>query len=184
MKRYFLLALCLGLGLVSCRAKMPTVSPSAPPATLQLTSPAFAEGANIPAAYTCDGKNISPPLAWSGVPQGARALALIVEDPDAPLGTYTHWVCYDLPPSLTALPEGVPLEERPAVGGAQGKNDARQLGYTGPCPPSGSHRYLFILYALDRPTGLAPGATKKELLQALEGHILAQGQLMGRYQRR
>lgn len=184
MKRRFLLALCILLGLVSCQAQTPSVASPAPPATLKLTSPAFDQGATIPAVYTCDGQNISPPLAWDGVPQGTRALALIVEDPDAPVGTYTHWVLYDLPPTLTALPEGVPLGERPPVGGAQGKNDARQLGYFGPCPPSGSHRYIFTLYALNASTNLAPGASKRELLQAMQGHILAQGELMGRYQRR
>ena len=151
---------------------------------IKLVSSAFQEGGMIPADYTCDGKDISPPLSWSGVPEQAVTLALICDDPDAPLGTWVHWVLYNLPASVRELPAGVPPDERLANGALQGRNDFRRLGYGGPCPPGGTHRYYFKLYALDKALDLKPGATKKELLKAMEGHVLAEGQLMGRYKRR
>ena len=151
---------------------------------IKVVSLAFQEGAMIPADYTCDGKNISPPLSWSGIPEKAVTLALICDDPDAPVGTWVHWVLYNLPASAKELPAGVPPEEKLASGAVQGKNDFRKVGYGGPCPPGGTHRYYFKLYALDKALELKPGATKKELLKAMEGHILAEGQLMGRYKRR
>jgi Raf kinase inhibitor-like YbhB/YbcL family protein len=151
---------------------------------IKVVSSAFQEGGMIPADYTCDGKDISPPLSWSGVPEQAVTLALICDDPDAPLGTWVHWVLYNLPASVRELPAGVPPDERLANGAVQGRNDFRRLGYGGPCPPGGTHRYYFKLYALDKALDLKPGATKKELLKAMEGHILAEGQLMGRYKRR
>jgi Raf kinase inhibitor-like YbhB/YbcL family protein len=127
-------------------------------------------------------------LAWSGIPEGARSLALIVEDPDAPGGTFTHWVLYELAPSLTGLAEGLPPTERVRVGpgeqeARQGRNDFGKLGYGGPCPPVGTHRYIFRLYALDTTVGLEPGATREQVLQAIKGHVLAEGLLMGRYRR-
>jgi Raf kinase inhibitor-like YbhB/YbcL family protein len=152
-------------------------------ATIQLTSPAFAEGAAIPDQYTCDGPNISPPLKWSSVPQGTKSIALIVEDPDAPLGTFTHWVIFSISPSVTELPERVPTMDVLPDGVRQGINDMRRTGYGGPCPPTGSHRYFFKLYALDIELSLKPGATKKDLVSAMEGHVLALGQLMGTYKR-
>jgi len=151
---------------------------------IKVVSLAFQEGAMIPADYTCDGKNVSPPLSWSGIPEKAVTLALICDDPDAPVGTWVHWVLYNLPASAKELPAGVPPEEKLASGAVQGKNDFRKLGYGGPCPPGGTHRYYFKLYALDKALDLKPGATKKELLKAMEGHTLAEGQLMGRYKRR
>jgi Raf kinase inhibitor-like YbhB/YbcL family protein len=158
--------------------------------TIQLESPAFEEGGTIPRKYTCDGEDISPPLAWSAVPEAARSLVLICDDPDAPMGTWTHWVVFDLPAEATGLPEGVAPDEtiRVASGGAghvarQGRNDFRKTGYGGPCPPSGTHRYFFRLYALDNTLGLEPGASRKQVLRAMDGHVLAQGQLMGRYAR-
>jgi len=151
---------------------------------IKVVSSAFQEGGMIPADYTCDGKDISPPLSWSGVPEQAVTLALICDDPDAPLGTWVHWVLYNLPASVRELPAGVPPDERLANGALQGRNDFRRLGYGGPCPPGGTHRYYFKLCALDKALDLKPGATKKELLKAMEGHILAEGQLMGRYKRR
>jgi Raf kinase inhibitor-like YbhB/YbcL family protein len=160
------------------------------PMTIQLTSPAFEEGADIPRNYTCDGEDISPPLSWSGVPDQARSLVLICDDPDAPRGTWTHWVLYDLPPGATGLPEGLPTDQTIRVGSGggehearQGKNDFRKPGYGGPCPPSGTHRYFFRLFALDSTTGLEPGAIRQQVERAMEGHALAQGQLMGRYAR-
>jgi Raf kinase inhibitor-like YbhB/YbcL family protein len=151
-----------------------------------LTSNAFAEGEAIPAKYTCDGENISPALSWSKVPEGAKELALICDDPDAPRGTFTHWLIYGMSPELPSLPEAMPpLENPPAVGGSrQGTNDTGKIGYFGPCPPKGkSHHYHFRLYALDAATDLKPGAKKDELLHAMEGHILAKTELVGLYRR-
>ena len=152
---------------------------------MQLTSTAFAEGAPIPAKYTCDEKNLSPPLKWSGVPETAKSLALLADDPDAPVGTWTHWVVYDLPPKTSELPEDVTKGQNVSGGGHQGLNDFKHLGYGGPCPPPGKpHRYFFKLYALDAMLELKPGATKKEVERAIEKHVIAQGQLMGTYKRK
>lgn len=150
---------------------------------ITITSPAFREGENIPSVHTCDGGNVSPPLAWTGVPKDAKSLALIADDPDAPMGDWVHWVLYDLSPDTAGLPQGVPRGEKVPSGGTQGKTDFRTLGYGGPCPPRGTHRYFFKIYALDSSLQLKPGATKKELLQAMQGHVLAEGQLMGKYAR-
>ena len=152
---------------------------------MQLTSTAFTEGAAIPAKHTCDAKNVSPPLKWSGVPAGTRSLALIVDDPDAPGGTWVHWVLYDLPATASELAEDAPKSQYVAGGAKQGLNDFRHLGYGGPCPPPGkAHRYFFKLYALDTVLELKPGLTKKDLGGAMEKHILAQAQLIGTYQRK
>ena len=152
---------------------------------MQLSSTAFTEGAAIPAQHTCDAKNVSPPLKWSGVPAGTKSLALIVDDPDAPGGTWVHWVLYDLPAAATELAEDVPKSQYVAGGAKQGLNDFRHLGYGGPCPPHGKpHRYFFKLYALDAVLDLKPGLTKKDLESAMGKHILAQAQLMGTYQRK
>lgn len=152
-------------------------------ATINITSPAFREGQMIPQQYACDGDNISPPLSWDGIPDGTQSLVLIMDDPDAPRGTFIHWVLYDLPPDLDGLPENLPKDKTLAVGGEEGINSTDQLGYMGPCPPSGTHRYFFKLYALDDKLNLPAGETKDRLLNAMVGHILGQGQLMGRYQR-
>lgn len=160
--------------------------------SIRLESPAFPEGGTIPRKYTCDGEDISPPLSWSSVPEGARSFVLIADDPDAPRGTWTHWVLHDLPGGVRGLPEGVP--PKPTVTFAfafdgteytakQGRNDFKKPGYGGPCPPSGAHRYFFRLYALDTVPALEPEATRQEVLRAIEGHILAEGRLMGRYSR-
>jgi len=151
--------------------------------TIQVTSQAFAEGEMIPEKYTCDGNDISPPLSWSGVPEGTKSLALIGDDPDAPMGTWVHWVLYNLPPDVVGIPENVPPHETLENGAKQGMTDFRRIGYGGPCPPGGTHRYFFKLYALDTLLELDAGATKKELLDAMEGHTLGEGQLMGRYRR-
>ena len=151
---------------------------------ITVTSTAFEEGGRIPRQYTGDGADVSPPLAWTGVPEGTKSIALICDDPDAPVGTWVHWVLYSLPADTTGLPEGVPADRELEDGARQGTNDFRNIGYGGPAPPRGpAHRYFFKLYALDTELELAPGATKSQLLKAMEGHILAQGQLMGRYQR-
>jgi Raf kinase inhibitor-like YbhB/YbcL family protein len=151
---------------------------------IRVMSDAFAEGQPIPAKYTCDGQDISPPLRWTGIPTEARELALVVDDPDAPSGLFTHWLVYGLPPQTTGLPEGVPPGETVSGGGRQGRNDFGRIGYGGPCPPSGSHRYVFTVYALDAPLGLPAGATRRQLFRAMEGHVIDKGQLIGRYQRR
>ena len=148
---------------------------------IELTSPAFDEGEAIASRYTCDGQGVSPPLSWTSVPDGTRSLALIADDPDAPGGTFVHWVIYDLPPDTHRLPEGVPNRRVLSSGAEQGVNGAGGIGYTAPCPPSGTHRYFFKLYALDTKLGLGTGATAERLSDAMEGHVLAEGQLMGTY---
>ncbi len=146
-----------------------------------LTSTAFKEGEMIPKKYTCDGPDISPPLEWHEVPAGAKSLALIVEDPDAPMGIWVHWVIFNIPPGTSGLPEHVSTDKTLADGAIQGRNDFRKIGYGGPCPPGGTHRYFFILYALDTTLRLSPGSTKAEMVRAMEGHIVGKAQLMGRY---
>ncbi len=150
---------------------------------MQIKSSAFKSGARIPAKYTCDGVDVSPPLEWGKLPAGTKYLALICDDPDAPMGTWVHWVIYDIPANVTSMQEKLPPLKEVANGAKQGMNDFRAIGYGGPCPPSGEHRYFFKLYALDGPTALKPGATKKQLLAAMKGHILAEAELMGKYKR-
>jgi len=150
---------------------------------IKISSASFQNGGAIPSKYTCDGANVSPALQWSGVPQNAKSLVLICDDPDAPGKTWVHWVLYDLPASTTSLPEAVPATDKPPTGGKHGKNDFGKPGFGGPCPPSGTHRYFFKLYAVDSETSLNPGASKDQVLKAIEGHILGQGELMGTYKR-
>ncbi len=152
--------------------------------SLKLTTTAFQPGGIIPKKFTCDGADVSPALAWSDLPAGTQSVALIMDDPDAPVGTWVHWVLYDLPPSARELPEGVPKQEDLSSSARQGRNDFRKIGYGGPCPPRGpAHRYFFKLYALDAKTKLKAGATKADLERAMQGHIVAQAELIGRYQR-
>ncbi|HMF09395.1 MAG TPA: YbhB/YbcL family Raf kinase inhibitor-like protein [Thermoanaerobaculia bacterium] len=148
-----------------------------------LRSSAFQEGAAIPRKHTCDGEDVSPELSWSGQPSQTASLALIVEDPDAPRKTWVHWVLFDMPAARSSLPDSV--SDRPAVdgGGTQGKNDFGNLGYGGPCPPSGTHRYFFKLYALNKKLGLPSGSSRHDVDKAMEGHVLAEAQLLGRYSR-
>lgn len=148
---------------------------------LTLSSKAFSAGSPIPVVYSCKGRSISPPLAWSNTPAGAKTLALIMDDPDAPIGTFVHWVVFNIPASVNQLPEAVPASAKLDDGTQQGNNGAGKIGYTGPCPPSGTHRYFFKLYALDAQLSLSSGASKDQLLQAMQGHILAQGELMGTF---
>lgn len=151
--------------------------------TMKLESTAFTANGMIPSLYTCDGQNISPELRWDAPPPGTESLALIVDDPDAPGRIFVHWVVYDLPPEVHHLPEAIAPQATTPSGGVQGKNDFGKLGYGGPCPPSGIHRYFFKLYALDRELGLKSGATKAQLEAAMSGHILASAELIGRYSR-
>jgi hypothetical protein len=152
--------------------------------SLKLTSTAFQPGGTIPKKFTCDGPDVSPALAWSDAPAGTMSFALIMDDPDAPVGTWVHWVLYDLPAGTHELAEGVAKQEELPDGARQGRNDFRRIGYGGPCPPPGpAHRYFFKLYALDQKLGLKAGATKADVEKAMKGHVLAQGELMGRYGR-
>jgi Raf kinase inhibitor-like YbhB/YbcL family protein len=154
------------------------------PTPIALTSPAFTEGQAIPARHTGDGEDVSPPLAWGDVPEGTGSLALVCEDPDAPRGTWTHWVLFNLPPATRTLSEAVPKQATLPDGAVQGTNDFGRAGYGGPAPPPGKpHRYFFKLYALDAPLRLQAGASRAQLLAALHGHVLGEGQLMGTYAR-
>ena len=151
---------------------------------LILKTTAFAYGGEIPRKYTCSGADLSPALNWSGVSPAAKSLALIMDDPDAPRGTWTHWLIWNIPAHLTALPEGVPPLETLANGACQGLNDFQRIGYGGPCPPPGeAHRYFFKLYALDVATGLKAGAGRQELERAMKKHVLAKAEWMGTYRR-
>lgn len=163
--------------------RTPTAETGGQKMALLLTSSAFEHQGQIPPRFTCDGEDISPPLAWEQAPSGTVAYALIVDDPDAPAGTWDHWVLYNLPGSAVNLNEGVPPQEVLDSGALHGRNSWRDLGYGGPCPPDGTHRYFFRLYALDSPLDLEAGASKQELLDAMQGHILGQAELMGTYTR-
>jgi len=150
----------------------------------ELISSAFKQSQGIPKEYTCDGADISVPLSWTGAPEPTKAFALIVDDPDAPRGTWVHWVLYDIPADLRALSAGIGHEQSLQNGSKQGKNDFGKVGYGGPCPPAGpAHRYFFKLYALDQATGLQPNVTKQRLVDAMKGHVLAETQLIGTYKR-
>jgi hypothetical protein len=155
-------------------------------AQMQLTSPAFKEGQPIPSLYTCDGKNISPPLEWSGAPFATESFVVIVDDPDSPSGVWTHWVVFDLGADISELGEATEKSKTLAGNAKQGSNSFKNIGYGGPCPPSGKpHRYFFNIYALDAMLdGVNPGATRSEVEAAMEKHILAHGQLMGTYLRK
>lgn len=151
---------------------------------LQLRSPDFTSGGTIPKQFTCDGADISPSLEWSDPPAGTQSFALITDDPDAPVGTWVHWVLFDLPAKARALAQNLPKKEEMADGSRHGRNDFGKIGYGGPCPPLGApHRYFFKIYALDTKLNLKAGATKKDVERAQQGHILAQGEWMGRYGR-
>ncbi len=174
---FFLLALALA----ACTTA--TVSPTSQetPMTLTLSSSAFAAGKSIPSEYSCKGRNISPALAWTGAPANTASFALILDDPDAPAGTFTHWVIYNIPAVSKGLAQGVAQQPTFDDGSAQGRNSGNRQYYEGPCPPSGTHRYFFRLYALDTRLDLPAGATVDQLRKSMQGHILAQGELMGTF---
>ena len=168
--------------LVGCKAE--EQPPEEVEMTLAVSSAAFQEGGKIPASYTCEGRDVSPALTWGEPPAGTQSFALIMDDPDAPGGVFTHWVLFNLPADSRELPEAVPTQPQLSDGSLQGKNDFGKTGYGGPCPPSGRpHRYQFTLYALDQTLDLKAGASKKQAIDAMQGHILAQGRLTGTYQR-
>lgn len=151
---------------------------------LHLTSSAFQPESEIPKEFTCDGRNISPELSWSGAPSATKSFALVMHDPDAPVpGGFTHWLVYNVPATVDQLPEHVPNQDALPGGGVQGKNDGGKYGYMGPCPPSGTHRYYFRLYALDVNLDANAGLSKTALEKAIQGHVLAQAELLGRYKR-
>lgn len=150
---------------------------------MQITSTAFKDGEMIPSKYTCDGKDISPPLQWKDVPQNTKSLVLICDDPDAPVGTWDHWVLFNMPADLPGLEEGIKPEKKFPNGAVHGRNSWGRLGYGGPCPPGGTHRYFFKLYALDATLNLQPGAKKRDVENTMRKHVLAQAQLMGKYKR-
>jgi len=153
-------------------------------AMFKLSSPAFADGQMIPPKYTADGEDISPPLTWEGLPQATKSLALICDDPDAPVGTWVHWLIWNIPQDAGSLPENVPMQKQLADGARQGVNDFDRIGYGGPAPPGGTHRYFFRLYALNTVLDLPAGASRAQLEKAMKGRILGQAQLMGKYARR
>ncbi len=154
------------------------------PSTLKVSAVAFSEGAAIPARFTCKGPDISPALGWRDLPGGTKSIALICDDPDAPMGTWVHWVLYNLPASVSGLPENVPATSATTSGALQGTNSWGNIGYGGPCPPPGKpHRYFFKVYALNEMLPLKAGATKDQVFAQMKGHVLAQGQMMGTFRR-
>jgi len=152
--------------------------------TISVSSSAFQEGSMIPEKYTCDGEDVSPPLKWTGTPEGTKSLALISDDPDAPMGTWVHWVLWNIPASVRELAENVSPKPELPDGSRQGISDFRRPGYGGPCPLSGVHRYYFKVYALDTMLDLPSSTREADLVKAMKGHVLAEGQLVGKYSRR
>jgi len=189
----FTLAAAIGCAQPSLPEQKPPEEAAAPESVVppednntgfSITSPAFIDGTNIPVKYTCNGQNMSPALTWGQGPAGTASFALILEDPDAPLKNFTHWVIFNLPPDIQGLSEAITREGTLTSGALQGKNGGGSIGYFGPCPPKATpHHYRFTLYALDRSLDLNAGATKDQVRQAMEGHILGEAQLIGIYQR-
>lgn len=183
-KRRVFLELCfvilaVGFTILGCKSAGNSSQANRKAKSMELVSSAFEENGIIPTKYTCNGANISPPLRWEHIPSGTKSLALIVDDPDAPGRTFVHWVVYNLPPTIHQLSEQVPARETLPSVGVQGRNDFGNLGYGGPCPPSGRHRYFFQLYALDQKLNLAAGASKSQVVAAMDGHILDKTELVG-----
>lgn len=184
-------ALCLCLVLAGAGALFsigyrtsPALAQASGPSSFEIQTTAFKPGGDIPRKFTCAGQNVSPALRWTEPPAGTASFALIMDDPDAPMSTWVHWIAYDLPAGTRQLSEGVPKGDGLQGGGRQGRNDFPEVGYGGPCPPPGKpHRYYFKLYALDKKLDLKAGATKHEVEQAMKGHVLAKAELMGRYGR-
>jgi Raf kinase inhibitor-like YbhB/YbcL family protein len=190
MLKIFLIFCISSVFLIACQNKNPGIPPKENTqkeerkiTDLKISSSAFEEGGLIPSKYTCDGENISPALNWTGAPDGTASFALICDDPDAPSGNWVHWVIFNIPPKETGLKENIPSGKKLDNGTVQGMNDFRKNNYGGPCPPSGTHRYFFKLYALDKILDADSDLTKADLLKAIDGHILAQAQLIGKYKR-
>lgn len=152
--------------------------------TINLSSDAFRNGGELPPVYTCKGQDISPRLTWEGVPAGTKSVTLVMDDPDAPGGTFSHWILYNLPPETRVLPAAIPANQSLPDGSRQGINDFRRTGYSGPCPPPGkSHRYYFRLFALDIILPQTGSLTRETLLKSIEGHVIAKGEIMGFFKR-
>jgi len=185
MKGIVVILLAAVVLIAACRAKDKPADPpkGAETMPLTITSPAFAEEGMIPKKFTCDDADVSPALEIKGVPEGTKSLALIADDPDAPVGNWVHWVLFNLPPDTKKLDEAMPKDAALKNGARQGVTDFGRPGYGGPCPPGGTHRYFFKVYALDAMLTVAGKATKKDLETAMKGHILAEGRLMGKYAR-
>jgi len=178
-----------------CKSKKEADMPEVKVAAIDISSPAFEHNGRIPVEYTADGDNVSPAIRWGEVPGGTRSIALICEDPDAPTGTggrsarqgkpaFVHWVIFNTPADKRGYPRGVPTSGKLSDGSVQGSNDFGKIGYGGPAPPRGpAHRYFFTVYALDTTLDLQPGATCEQLVDAMQGHILAEGELIGKYSR-
>ena len=181
MKLLWPLVIAVAYVAAGCMAETPGTEEAG---DMHLSSSVFENGERMPVKYTGDGQDVSPPLAWQGAPDGTKAFVLICDDPDAPVGNWIHWVLYDIPADTRALPENLPPREKVLGSARHGRNDFRKLGYGGPAPPPGKpHRYIFTLYAVDRPTGLPAGAGKGEVLQAVQGHVTAKAQLTAVYSR-
>lgn len=150
---------------------------------IHITSPVFEDGGIIPKKYTCDDLDMSPPIEWSNVPEGTKTISIVCDDPDAPMKTWIHWIIFNIPGDVTGLPENVPPEKELENGAKQGMNDFHKVGYGGPCPPSGTHRYFFKIYALDITLDLPAGVSKSHLMIAMEGHVISESHLMGTYTR-
>ena len=153
-------------------------------AKISLTSPVFSNGSKIEPIYTCDGKDISMPLMIEGIPPNTRSIAILMEDPDAPTGIFTHWILYNLPPNIKWLPQDFDRYISKIKGAKEGRNDFGKIGYGGPCPPSGTHRYILHIYALDSKLSLHPGANREQFLEAIKGHVIDENRLMGKYSRK
>lgn len=173
--------------LTACGGRSSTPTQVAASVEIKVSSPAFEAMAAIPKVYSCEGDDLSPALAWNGIPDGTKSIALIMDDPDAPVGTWVHWVVYNLPAGTTGLPEGASKAKSETSslpeGALHGQNSWKRADYGGPCPPSGKHRYFFHLYALDAVLDMPQGPSRKDLDKAMEGHIIGQGELVGTYQK-
>jgi Raf kinase inhibitor-like YbhB/YbcL family protein len=185
MKKISFLLIAVGIMFGSVCAKDAAVKKGAKTMdTIIIESTAFKHKQPIPEQYTCDGADISPPLSWSNVPAGTKSIVLICDDPDAPAKTWVHWVVYALPATIDSLPENMPKTDTLPIGGKQGKTDFNRVGWNGPCPPGGTHRYFFRLYAIDTTLNLPAGKTRAEIEKSMNGHILATGELVGTYARK
>jgi Raf kinase inhibitor-like YbhB/YbcL family protein len=187
MKKIVLALTVLAIATMGCKGRIESAGTSgerSPKMTISVSSSAFQEGGMIPSKYTCDGQDISPPLNWDRTPEATKSIALVSDDPDAPMGTWVHWVMWNIPPDVHELAEHIPSNPELPDGSRQGVTDFGRSGYGGPCPPGGTHRYYFKVYALDTMLELPDRTKKADLLKAMKEHILAEGQLMGKYKRR
>ncbi|MFO8062854.1 MAG: YbhB/YbcL family Raf kinase inhibitor-like protein [bacterium] len=183
MKRIFSIVVLICFMAISCNNEEINIDKEENVKDITVTSTAFEHNGDIPKKYTCQGEEISPPVKWSGIPEGTKSIALISDDPDAPMGTWVHWVIFNIPPEKGGLEENIPKNDIINGGIKQGKNSGKETGYQGPCPPSGKHRYFFKVYALDNMLDIDSGISKQELLNAMEEHILGYGELIGLYEK-